>query len=163
MSIRRQCELLGLTGSTFYYTLAKESALNLDLMRLIDEQYLRTPFYGWPRMTLQLQKMGYAINPKRVRRLMQKMGLHALYPKRRTTIPDKEHRIYPYLLRGLEISRPNVVWCSDITYVPMIRDLCILLPSWTGSVGMYSPGKYRTAWILTFACAASTGATLWNS
>ena len=82
-------------------------------MRLIDEQYLRTPFYGWPRMTLQLQKMGYAVNPKRVRRLMQKMGLQALYPKRRTSIPDKEHRIYPYLLRGLEISRPNVVWCSD--------------------------------------------------
>ncbi len=127
ISIRRQCELLGLTRSTFYYTPAKESALNLELMRLIDEQYLRAPFYGWPRMTLHLQKIGYAVNPKRVRRLMQKMGLQAVYPKRRTTIPDKEHRIYPYLLRGLEISRPNVVWCSDITYVPMNKGFMYLV------------------------------------
>ena len=127
ISIRRQCELIGLNRSTFYYTPARESDLNLHLMRLIDEQYMRTPFYGWPRMTEQLRRMGYAINAKRVRRLMQKMGLQALHPKHRTTKPDKEHRIYPYLLQGITIDRPNQVWCSDITYVPMEKGFMYLV------------------------------------
>jgi len=81
ISIRRQCELIGLNRASYYYQPAQESELNLKLMRLIDEQYLKTPFYGWPRMTVYLQQLGYEINPKRVRRLMQKMGLQAIYPK----------------------------------------------------------------------------------
>jgi len=119
ISVRRQCELLDLNRSTLYYQPAGESAYNLHLMRLLDEQYLRTPFYGWPRMTASLRRQGYDVNPKRVRRLMQKMGLQALYPKPKTSVPGTGHKIYPYLLRGLAIVRPNQVWSADITYIPM--------------------------------------------
>jgi putative transposase len=119
ISLRRQCELIDLDRSTYYYVLAGESALNLRLMRLIDAQYLKTPFYGWPRMTAHLRRQGYAINAKRVRRLMQLMGLQAIYPKPRTSLAGQSHTIYPYLLRGLAITRPNQVWSADITYVPM--------------------------------------------
>ena len=105
-------------------------------MRLIDEQYLRTPFYGWPRMTAHLRRQGYAVNHKRVQRLMQKMGLQAIYPKPRTSRPAQERKIYPYLLRDLEIVRPNQVWRADITYVPMRKASCIWSPSSTGSVAM---------------------------
>ena len=125
--IRRQCELLELNRSTYYYAPAGESEYNLHLMRLIDEQYLKTPFYGWPRMTAYLQREGYAVNHKRVRRLMQIMGLQAIYPKHKTSVPGKEHRIYPYLLRGLEITRPGQVWSADITYVPMQRGFTYLV------------------------------------
>lgn len=127
LSVRRQCELLGLSRSTLYYQPAGESAENLYLMRLIDEQYLRTPFYGWPRMTAYLRRQGYQVNSKRIRRLMQKMGLQAIYPKPRTSKADKEHKKYPYLLRGLKIARPNFVWCADITYVPMHRGFMYLV------------------------------------
>jgi putative transposase len=96
-------------------------------MRLIDEQYLQTPFYGWRRMTAQLMKMGYTVNAKRVRRLMGQMGIQAIYPKKRTTVADKEHRIYPYLLRDMEIDHPDQVWCADITYVPMHRGFMYLI------------------------------------
>ena len=113
LSIRRQCELVGLNRATFYYRPAQESELNLALMRLIDQQYTRTPFYGWLRMTIYLRKQGHAINPKRVRRLMHKMGLQAVYPKRRTTIAAPGHKVYPYLLRDLAITRPNQVWSAD--------------------------------------------------
>lgn len=119
LSVRRQCELLGLNRSTLHYRPAGESAENLHLMRLIDEQYLRTPFYGWPRMTAYLRRQGYAVNHKRVQRLMQRMGLQAIYPKPKTTRASQERKTYPYLLRGLEIARPNFVWSADITYVPM--------------------------------------------
>jgi len=119
ISIRRQCELIDLNRSTYYYAPAGESEFNLHLMRLIDERYLKTPFYGWPRMTDYLQRKGYAVNHKRIRRLMQIMGLQAIYPKRKTSVAGKEHKIYPYLLRGLEITRPGQVWSADITYVPM--------------------------------------------
>jgi putative transposase len=127
ISIRRQCELVGLVRASFYYQPATASSLNLLLMRLLDEQYLRTPFYGWPRMTEYLRRLGYAINPKRIRRLMRIMGLQAIYPKRRTTVPAKDHRVYPYLLRGLEVVAPNQVWCADITYVPMIQGFMYLV------------------------------------
>jgi putative transposase len=119
ISLRRQCELIGLNRSTYYYAPAGESELNLHLMRLIDEQYLKTPFYGWPRMTACLQRAGYAINHKRVQRLMQLMGLQAIHPKSKTTVAGQAHKVYPYLLRGLEITHPNQVWSADITYVPM--------------------------------------------
>jgi len=119
LSVRRQCELIGLNRSSLYYQPMGESAYNLQLMRLLDEQYMRTPFYGWPRMTAWLRREGHAINPKRVRRLMALMGLQAIHPKRRTSIPAPGHKRYPYLLRGLKITHPFQVWSTDITYVPM--------------------------------------------
>lgn len=119
LSVVRQCELLGLPRSTWYYEARPESAANLQLMRLIDEQYLRTPFYGSRRMTAVLQRQGHEINRKRVQRLMRRMGLEAIYPKPRTTLPGGSHKIYPYLLRNLAVTRPNQVWSADITYVPM--------------------------------------------
>ena len=119
LSIRRQCELVGLNRSTFYYTPAEESDLNLHLMRLIDTYYTKAPFYGYRKMAVRLGKRGYAVNHKRVARLMQNMGLQAVYPRPRTSIPDQQHKKYPYLLRGLDITRPNQVWAADITYVPM--------------------------------------------
>lgn len=96
-------------------------------MRLIDEQYLRTPFYGWPRMTAHLHGLGEVVNHKRVQRLMQKMGIQAVYPKPRTTIPAPGHQVYPYLLRGLAITHPNQVWSADITYIPMPRGFLYLM------------------------------------
>ena len=119
ISIRRQCELLGLNRSTLYYQPATESAFNLQLMRLIDDQYLQTPFYGWPRMTAHLRRQGHQVNGKRVRRLMRLMGLQAIFPMPKTTISSMEHKVYPYLLRNLVITQPNEVWSADITYVPM--------------------------------------------
>lgn len=119
LSIRRQCELIGLNRSTFYTEPAGESAFNLHLMRLIDEQYLRTPFYGYPRMTAELRRQGYKVNPKRVARLMQKMGLQALFPRQKLSQSAEGHKIYPYLLRNLPITYPDQVWSADITYIPM--------------------------------------------
>jgi len=119
LSVRRQCELLGLARSTFYYEPAAASEEDLRLMRRIDEQYLRTPFYGSRRMAACLSSPGERINRKRVQRLMRLMGLEALYPKPRTSRPGDGHEIYPYLLRGLAIERSNQVWSTDITYVPL--------------------------------------------
>jgi putative transposase len=118
-SIRQQCELLGLHRSTYYYQAATESAENLELMRMIDEQFLKTPFFGRRLMTLWLRRQGRQVNPKRVRRLMQIMGLEAVFPGKKTSVPAPGHRIYPYLLRGVPIVRPNQVWSTDITYVPI--------------------------------------------
>ena len=104
-----------------------ESEENLQLMRLIDEQYLHTPFYGSRGMTQWLIRAGHDVNRKRVRRLMRGMGLEAIYPRRRTSVPCPEHRIYPYLLRNLAIERPNQVWSADITYVPLRRGFMYLV------------------------------------
>jgi putative transposase len=119
LSIAAQCELLGLPRSSYYYDPAPESPENLCLMRLIDEQYLATPFYGSRRMAEHLARAGHPVNRKRVQRLMRQMGLEGLFPGRKTTISAPGHKVYPYLLRGLAIDRPNQVWCSDITYVPL--------------------------------------------
>lgn len=119
LSIRRQCELVGLNRATFYREPANESPLNLQLMRLIDREYTRAPFYGYRKMTARLEAYEYHVNCKRVARLMRKMGLRVIYPGPRTSIPAQQHKKYPYLLRGLEITRPNQVWAADITYVPM--------------------------------------------
>lgn len=127
LSIRRQCELIDLSRSTFYYKPATESPENLLLMRLIDLQYTKTPFYGYPRMTVYLRRVGHAINPKRVYRLMILMGLQAIYPRPRTTVAAKGHQVFPYLLRGLVIDRPGQVWCSDITYVPLEQGFMYLV------------------------------------
>jgi putative transposase len=143
LSVRRQCELLGLNRATLYYRPARESALNLELMRLIDEQYLQTPFYGWPRMTAHLRRRGYQVNGKRIRRLMQLMGVQALFPKPKTTVSAKEHHIYPYLLRNLVIDRPNQVWSADITYVPMVQGFMYLV----AVIDWYS--RYVLAWALS--------------
>ena len=115
----RQCELLGLARSTLYYEARPETADNLALMRLIDEQFLRTPFFGSRRMAVMLGRQGHVVNRKRVQRLMRLMGLEAIYAKPKTSVPGRGHKIYPYLLRNLEITRPNQVWSADITYVPL--------------------------------------------
>jgi putative transposase len=119
LSIRRQCALLGLSRSSYYYEPAKESKSNLEVMRRIDELYLKRPFLGSRRMAEFLSLPGAPINRKRVQRLMRKMGLEAIYPKRKASTPGAGHKIYPYLLRGLNVSRANQVWCADITYVPL--------------------------------------------
>jgi len=119
LSIRRQCELLNLPRSSYYYQPATETPENLELLRLLDEQFLRTPFYGSRRMTAWLRRAGYAVNRKRVQRLMGVLGVEGLAPKPRTTQPAAGHRIFPYLLRGVAITRPDQVWSTDITYLPV--------------------------------------------
>ena len=120
--VRRQCQLLGLAPSSLYYAPTPESTENLSLMRLLDEQYLRTPFYGVERMTIWLNAQGCGVNVKRVRRLLRLMGLEAIYPQPRktlTSIADPAAKKYPYLLKGLTIDHPDQVWATDITYLPL--------------------------------------------
>jgi putative transposase len=120
ISVRRQCELLGLNRSSYYYEPAKETAENLRLMRLIDEQYTAQPVYGSRRMTVWLKKdKREEVNRKRVQRLMRLMGLEAIYPKPKLSAGSRDHRIYPYLLRNVPITRVDQVWSTDITYVPL--------------------------------------------
>ena len=109
--------MLGLSRASYYYASAGESDENVHLMRLLDEQYTATPFYGVRRMTAWLRTQGYAVNAKRVRRLMRTMGLEAIYTKPRLSQAHPEHRIYPYLLRGVPITRVNQVWSTDITFI----------------------------------------------
>jgi putative transposase len=127
LSVRRQCELLGLSRSTLYYEAAQETEANLCLMRLIDEQYLATPFYGSRRMTVWLQRAGHLVNRKRVQRLMRLMVLEAIYPKPKLSVGNTEHRKFPYLLRNLAVTRVNQVWATDITYVPLPRGFMYLV------------------------------------
>jgi putative transposase len=143
ISVRRQCALIGLNRSIFYSELVGESTLNLHLMRLIDEQYLRTPFYGYPKMTIELQRQGYTVNHKRVARLMRKMGLQALVPYQKLSQPTPGHQIYPYLLRGLAITRSDQVWSTDITYIPMVHGFMYLV----AIIDWYS--RYVIAWQLS--------------
>ena len=117
ISIARQCDLVGLPRSTYYYHTQGESAENLTLMRLLDQQYTDTPYYGIRRMTAWLRSQGYAVNHKRVARLLHTMGLETIYPKPRLSQPHPAHRVYPYLLRGVPITRVNQVWSTDITYI----------------------------------------------
>ncbi len=119
LSLVRQCELLGVCRSSAYYRPVGESEENLALMRLLDEQYTRAPFYGVRRMTAWLRTQGWEVNHKRVARLMRLMGLQAIYPKRKRRVLAPGHRIYPYLLRDVPIERVNQVWSTDITYVRM--------------------------------------------
>ena len=128
LSVARQCELIELTRSSYYYTpMATESEENLRLMRKIDELYLKRPFYGYPRMTVWLKEFGWEVNAKRVARLMRVMGLQAVLPGPHTSRRHPEHRVYPYLLRDLKIQAPDQVWCADITYVPMRRGYLYLV------------------------------------
>ena len=127
LPIARQCELLAISRSTFYYTPVGESAVNLALMRLIDEAFTECPFYGARQMVRHLGRQGHAVGRNRVSRLMAKMGLSAIYQKPKTTVPHPEHKIYPYLLRDLVVDRPDQAWCADITYLPMRRGFLYLV------------------------------------
>ena len=127
LSITRQCELLEISRSGFYYAPAGDSEANLLLMRLIDAQFLETPFYGSRQMTRHLARLGHGVGRHHVRRLMRRMGLAAIYQRPRTSVPHPEHSVFPYLMRGLAIERANQVWCSDITYIPMRRGFLYLV------------------------------------
>lgn len=146
LSIVRQCDLIEVTRSSFYYKPAGESQLNLELMRLIDEEYLLHPWLGVPRMTTWLQKdKGYRINHKRIERLYKLMGLSATGPKPNTSKKGKgsQHRIYKYLLRGLKVVRPNQVWAMDITYIPVQGGYLYLC----AVIDLYS--RYVVGWSLS--------------
>ena len=143
ISIRRQCELVGLNRASYYYAAASETTENLQLMRLLDEQYMQTPFYGYRRMTVCLRNAGYLVNPKRTARLMGVMGIEALYPKPQTTVVNPAHKIYPYLLRGVKIIRPNQVWSTDITYLPLAGGFMYL----TAVIDWFS--RYVLTWRLS--------------
>lgn len=127
LSIQRQCELLTLTRSSYYYQPQEESEVNLRLMRLLDEQYMKTPYYGIRKMHWFLQQQGYEVNHKKVARLLRLMGLEAMYPKPNLSKPDLQHKVYPYLLRGLKIEKINQVWSTDITYIPMQKGFMYLV------------------------------------
>ena len=142
-SIRRQCCLAGISRTSLYYEPMVESEENLHLMRLIDKRYLDRPDYGSPRMTDWLRDQGYAVNRKRVARLMQLMGLQAITPGPHTSKPSSGHRVYPYLLRGVAITHPNHVWSTDITYIPMKRGFLYL----TAVIDWFS--RYVLSWELS--------------
>jgi putative transposase len=127
ISVRRQCELLGIHRSGLYYEAVGESEGNLLLMRLLDEQYTRTPFYGSRKMTEWLRTQGHEVNRKRVSRLMELLGIQAVYPKPKLSQPGEGHRIYPYLLRGARVERANQVWSTDITYIRMAQGFVYLV------------------------------------
>lgn len=144
ISVARQCALLDLNRSSYYYEAQVESAENLSLMRQIDELHLKYPFYGSPRMTLALSAlMDKAINEKRVARLMRQMRIRSVLPKPKTTQVERGHKTYPYLLRDLKVERVNQVWATDITYLPLARGFMYL----TAVIDWYS--RYVLAWELS--------------
>jgi putative transposase len=143
LSIRRQCRLLGLARSTLYDRPLGESAENLHLMRVLDEQYTATPFDGIRRMTAWLRQRGYSVNPKRVGRLMRQMGVEALYPKPRLSQPAAGHTIYPYLLRDVTVDRVNQVWSADITYIRLQAGFVYLV----AVMDWFS--RYVLSWVLS--------------
>lgn len=140
ISLRRQCQLLGLHRSGLAYERAPESVANLALMRLLDEQYTRCPFYGVRRMTAWLQQQGHQVNEKRVRRLLRKMCLLAIYPKPSLSQLAKGSKVYPYLLREMRIERVNQVWSTDITYIRLHQGFVYLV----AIIDWYS--RYVLAW-----------------
>jgi putative transposase len=143
LSVRRQCELLSLPRSSYYFTPQPESPENLELMKLIDQIHLERPFFGSRQMTTFLQRAGHTVNRKRIRRLMSLMRIEAVYPRPRTTRPDTAHKVYPYLLRDVKIERVNQVWSSDITYVPMRNGFLYLV----AVIDWYS--RYVLSWKLS--------------
>jgi putative transposase len=142
-SVRQQCGLLGLNRSSLYYCPKGESEENLVLMRLLDEQYTRTPCYGVLKMTVYLRHLGYQVNAKRVRRLLRIMGLEAVYQKPNTSKSNPEHEIYPYLLRGMVIDRCDQVWSTDITYIRLKSGFVYLV----AVIDWYS--RYVLGWALS--------------
>jgi len=127
LSIIRQCDLLDLPRSTFYHVPKPISEADLELMKLIDRCHMELPFYGSRRMVDWLGDEGHLVNRKRVQRLMRTMGIVAIYPKKNLSQPNQVHRVYPYLLRNLNIDRPSQVWATDITYLPMARGFVYLV------------------------------------
>ena len=127
LSVTRQCRLLSISRSSYYHRPVGESAGNLALMAEIDRQFLETPFHGVRQMRWHPRALGHRVNVKRVRRLMRLMGLMPIYQRPRTSIPAKGHKIYPYLLRGVTVDRPNRVWCADITYIPLAKGFLYLV------------------------------------
>ena len=146
LSVVRQCDLLCISRSGLYYEPAGESAEALALMRVIDEAFLKVPFYGSRQMARHLVRQGHAVGRKRVRRLMAMMGLAAIYQRPRTSTPNPEHRIHPYLLRDVVIDRPNQVWCTDMTYIAMRRGFMYLVAVMDWASDGSCPGVSRTAW-----------------
>lgn len=142
-SVRAQCELLGLNRSSWYYEPAPLSERDQTLMNLLDEQYTKTPFYGVRNMTTHLRLLGYAIGKDHVRTLLRRMGLAAVFPKPNLSKPHPENRIYPYLLRDLEVLRPNQVWCADITYIRLWHGFAYLV----AIIDWYS--RYVLSWRLS--------------
>jgi len=140
LSIRKQCELLGVSRSQVYYKHSEESSENLQVMRLMDEHYLNHPTYGVFQMQDYLLSCGLIVNHKKVRRLLRKMGIMAIYPKRNLSKLGLAKYIRPYLLRGIEIKRPNKVWAIDITYIPMAKGFMYL----TAIIDVYS--RYIVGW-----------------
>jgi putative transposase len=140
LSVVSQTTLLGLHRSGLYYSPAAVNEEDLALMALLDKQYLTTPFYGYRKMTVFLQAAGYPVNHKRVRRLMRVMGIEAIYCRPNTSQPNKAHKIYPYLLKGLAITQANQVWATDITYVPMRKGFMYLM----AIIDLYS--RYVLEW-----------------
>lgn len=126
ITVNRQCELIGLTRSSYYYKTHKHDKTDNNLMRLIDKKYTKTPFYGIRRITNALKSMGFVVNHKRIARLMGVMGIEAIYPKPHLSKPHKESKKYPYFKRGLQIERPNYVWSKDITYIRLRNDFVYL-------------------------------------
>jgi putative transposase len=143
LSVRRQCELLGLNRSSLYYGPAEETEENLELMRWIDQEYTAHPFYGTRKMTRWLVTQGVAVNRKRVQRLMRVMGLEAIYPKPKLSLAGRGHRIFPYLLRDVSIERVDQVWSTDITYIPMAQGFMYL----AAVIDWYS--RYVVSWRLS--------------
>jgi putative transposase len=143
LSVRRQCELLGLNRSSLYYGPAEEMAANLGLMRMIDQEYTAHPFYGSRKMTQWLVTQGMVVNRKRVQRLMRVMGLEAIYPKPKLSVAGRGHRIFPYLLRDVSIERVDQVWSTDITYIPMATGFMYL----AAVIDWYS--RYVVSWRLS--------------
>ena len=143
LSTVRQCTLLDISRSSVYYRPRAPSQKGLALMKQIDQQYLVTPFYGSRRMKVWLGRQGHWVNRKRVQRLMRNMGLQAIYRRPRTSQPGPGHKVYPYLLSGMEITRPNQVWAADITYIPMARGFLYLV----AIMDWYS--RYVVAWRLS--------------
>jgi len=148
ISISTQCQLLSVSKSSFYYTPTGESEENLAIMQKLDEQYFSTPFYGVLRLTAILILSGYKVNIKRVRRLMKLVNWQTIYREPRTTISDKTHRKFPYLLKGLEIVKCNQVWAMDITYIPMKKGFMYL----TAIIDLHS--RYVVHWSLSNSMSA---------
>ncbi|MFC3118533.1 IS3 family transposase [Jhaorihella thermophila] len=166
LSIGKQCKLLSISRSSFHYQPKGETALNLTLMRQIDEQFLETPFFGVRQMTWHLRNEGHLVNEKRIRRLMRLMGLMPIYQKPDTSEAAKGHKTYPYLLKGLRVTRPNQVWAADITYLPPLGRFALQIAcramdaarvpsiswrSWTGTPERCWLGASRIRWRPTSA------------
>ncbi len=162
ITVARQCELLNLPRSSFYYSSTVNDDCNLELMRLIDEQFTRAPFYGVRRMTAWLRTQGYEVNPKRVRRLFRRLGLQAIYPRRRIGFSSPGHKLYPYLLEGVKVERPDQIWGADITYIRLAHGFVYLV----AVMDWYS--RYVLSWELSNTldsrfCGEALRKALWTS